>query len=652
MSAEIAVPGPQTAPAGMEAVVKLRRWRTVQLAALALLFTLLNAVKPLQVDDGAYYYYALQMSRDPLRPYGFDMFWYSRPEPANDILAPPVLPYWWSLAIVLFGDNVFLWKLWLLPFSWLFVWSLAALFRRFARPLETPLLWLTVLSPTFLPSLNLMLDVPALALGLSAIVVSLRAAARDSLALAALAGLLAGLAMQTKYTAFLAPAAILTHGLLFRHRCRAAHHTRSPILRFLFEMRTPLVAVATAALLFIAWEAYVVEQHGESHFLHHARDADDWLLPRDRVVGWWEGVWLRIVEKSSLFWPLLPVIGGVSPAVIALGLAALGVRRWMVALAGGLMVLGYILVAALQADFMVRIADGAGSRFGLGDPERLGPLTLEQVLFGVYGVVLMSTMLCLLWQLWIAPRRAAEPLAEGGELEPTPIEEVSRNGSTWQRRAGAAFGRVDSFLVLWLGLELAGYFGLTPFSAVRRVMGLVVVSTLLAGRLAARTCRQPDRHTLVWAIMGGGVALGLIFYVIDLHDAFAEKRAAEQAADFIRAEDPGARIWYVGHWGFQHYAERAGMLPVVPAGYAVPPSVLLPGDWLVKPDERLEQQRIRLDRTRAQSVSVIAQVDVLPLRTVQCYYGGFAPVEHHQGPRIEVEIFRITAPWAPRSANR
>jgi hypothetical protein len=201
-------------------------------------------------------------------------------------------------------------------------------------------------------------------------------------------------------------------------------------------------------------------------------------------------------------------------------------------------------------------------------------------------------------------------------------------------------------------LELAGAFAMTPFPAVRRVMGLVIVTTLLAGRLAARTCQAPDRQTLVWAITGGGVALGLMFYSVDVHDAFAEKRAAEQAARFIREQDPEARIWYVGHWGFQHYAERAGMQPVVPDGYSVAPSVLMPGDWLVKPDERLEQQRIRMDASRAQSVRVLSQADFLPLRTVQCYYGGFAPLEHHDGPRLNVEIWRITAPWSPRSQYR
>src|SRR5262245_54385500 len=105
------------------------------LGALAGLFTLLNSVKPLQVDDAAYYYYAAQIAEHPSDPYGFFIHWYQKPERADHILAPPVLPYWWAIAIRLFGERPFLWKLWLLPFSLLFVGALYVLFRRFARGL-------------------------------------------------------------------------------------------------------------------------------------------------------------------------------------------------------------------------------------------------------------------------------------------------------------------------------------------------------------------------------------------------------------------------------------------------------------------------------------------------------------------------------------
>src|SRR5207248_233641 len=96
-------------------------------------------------------------------------------------------------------------------FALLFILALDALFSRFAQGLETPLVWMTVLSPTFLPSLNLMLDVPALGLSLFALVVFFRACDRHSLSRAIGAGLLAGLAMETKYTSFLAPAVMLLY---------------------------------------------------------------------------------------------------------------------------------------------------------------------------------------------------------------------------------------------------------------------------------------------------------------------------------------------------------------------------------------------------------------------------------------------------------
>ena len=102
----------------------MRRASSHRLVVLALIFTFLNALKPLVTDDSAYYYYARQITRDPLRPYAFDIFWYQAPEPANSVFAPPLLPYWWSIALALFGERPFLWKLWLFPFSFLFVWAL------------------------------------------------------------------------------------------------------------------------------------------------------------------------------------------------------------------------------------------------------------------------------------------------------------------------------------------------------------------------------------------------------------------------------------------------------------------------------------------------------------------------------------------------
>jgi hypothetical protein len=183
--------------------------------------------------------------------------------------------------------------------------------------------------------------------------------------------------------------------------------------------------------------------------------------------------------------------------------------------------------------------------------------------------------------------------------------------------------------VLWLVLEVAGYFALSPFAAVRRVLGVVVVGTLLAGRLAARTCRSPERAGLVhWAALAG-VLLGLGFYGVDLREAWARKAAAERAARWVRRRQPDAIIWYAGGDGFQYYAERAGMRRLVPG--AAPG----PGEWLVT-----DASLAGLAPAPDAPAHVLTVGDRLPLRTFLCYYGSGTPLEHHEGPRVTLAIYR------------
>ena len=61
------------------------------------------------------------------------------------------------------------WKLSLFPFALALTGSLAFLLGRWAPPLAVPAVFLLALGPAVLPSLNLMLDVPALALGAAGI---------------------------------------------------------------------------------------------------------------------------------------------------------------------------------------------------------------------------------------------------------------------------------------------------------------------------------------------------------------------------------------------------------------------------------------------------------------------------------------------------
>src|SRR5437588_1647029 len=104
---------------------------------LACLLTLLNCCKPLQGDESAYWAFASHIADHPCDPYGFV---FPGEVPANHVLAPPALLFWWALSIHLFRVQPFLWKLCLLPFSVLLVFSLRFLLRRFCRGVETSLL--------------------------------------------------------------------------------------------------------------------------------------------------------------------------------------------------------------------------------------------------------------------------------------------------------------------------------------------------------------------------------------------------------------------------------------------------------------------------------------------------------------------------------
>src|SRR5438046_485641 len=73
-------------------------------ALLTLFWTACNAAKPLHIDDATYYRFAHQAFEHPTDPYGFSILYFDRPLPANHVLAPPLVPYWWAAGMRLLGD--------------------------------------------------------------------------------------------------------------------------------------------------------------------------------------------------------------------------------------------------------------------------------------------------------------------------------------------------------------------------------------------------------------------------------------------------------------------------------------------------------------------------------------------------------------------
>ncbi|MCI0703230.1 MAG: glycosyltransferase family 39 protein [Planctomycetia bacterium] len=576
---------------------------------LAVLVTLANAAKPVTVDDSAYLIFARHIFAHPLDPYGFSIFWYAQPEPAMEVVCPPVVPYWLALGMRLFGEHIGLLKLWLFPFVWLFTWSLSALLRRFTRGAEHFALPLLVLSPAILPAVNLMLDVPAVALALASVELFIRATTRrDSVSvrasvaglceaglsvkpasqrpatnklrhfrsnwwLALVAGLVGALAMQTKYTAFVAPAAIAWYGLTHRRIALGA------------------VAVCAAVIAFVAWELLLVAKYDRSHFWVNAMYATS--------TG---GTLLGSVRAKLELAPMLA--GPLGCLAVGVGLLALSVlrvsRRWVAGIAS-VWSIGFVLVCTLPLRWTVIHA----------------PLTAATIFWQFAGV------------LWVVAVLACARVL------------VFRVKSGLSVR----WNPDTLFLVGWLFIEIGAALALTPFPAARRVIGVTLVMGLIATRATHRIgVLARDRRPPRW-LLPLGIAVGVCVAAIDTLDAFPEKWCAEQSANITHTRPPNSTVWYVGHWGFQHYCEQAGMKPLIPKQ-----TIARTGDFLVMPvypnTEGFHRPYAGFDVVHppewaAEVVAEFAWDDWLSAKTVPNFYGGTDPIMGRDHPRLRVRVYRL-----------
>ncbi len=530
----------------------------ILIAGLSLLVTVLNAIKPLYIDDTYYYYLARQIASNPLKPLGGEIFWFQWPRLATQGAIPMVLPYWFSAAVRMFGERPMLWKLWLFPFVFSFVGGVYLLVKRFSGSMKDALTCMIVLSPAFLPSWNIMLDMPALSLTIAGIAIFMVASEKRSLSLAIISGLLSGLAIQTKYTGLAAPGVILLYAFIFR------------------RWFLGLVTAAVAALVFGSLELMVFAMHGHWQFAS--------LMNRGFVVSRW--------DKALMLKSLLMTAGATNICAALLMFVGFKVHRWIVALAMVLVGGGFVWLALSP----------------------IGP-----VLFGTFGAFLALSILAGLVCLLLLRGHGDKPVKFLG------------------------FNRDGLFLLLWLILEIAAYFFISPFGAVRRVLGVVMVTMIIAAAFSGFWRTNRTGLILTGAVAGLGIVLGLGYYVLDLHEARVQMRSVADADEWIRSSDPDARIWYTGHWGFAYYADRAGMEPIVPDN-----SLLRAGDWFVIPD-RVERQRFAESGIPGVVAHTISYDDDLSLQTMFCYYAGKAPLEHRSSPRLQVYICRATSDFVPRT---
>jgi hypothetical protein len=555
--------------------------------ALALAVTAINAAKPAVVDDAAYLAFARHIAHRPLDPYGFTIFWYSTPDPAMSVLAPPVVPYWLALGILLYGEQVLLLKLWLFPFAWMLAWSVDQLLRRFAR--GSALLPVIVLSPAILPAVNLMLDIPAIALGLSGVVVFLMAADRMSWRLVIAAGIVAALAMQTKYTMLLVPIVFIWFGL-----------TRG-------RVRLAAVAAAVAFAAFALWEGLIAQQYGRSHFLFHAGTQTE---PNPGES--WLDAWL---EQKSALGPGL--VGHFGCLGIGVGLAAAGLLRWPRWCPHAVAFLwsaGFALVACLPLRWTV-----------ISSP--MPYVTLPMVFWQFFGMVfLLAILACALVLLF-----------------------RFRKGVSVRMNADSLF-LVGWFAIELAGYFALTPFPAARRLIGLTVVGGLLVARLANRAVRVDPARRPAAWTIVFAIHAS-LAVTAIDTVDAYPEKVAAERAQRATADRpdgstvwyaghwgfqfyceragMRPLVPGQSVLAQGDYV---------VLPIHPDTPDFHRPVI--GGGPIRPPPH------------AEVIDEIVWEDWLSAKTVPNFYGGINPIAGRDHPRLRVVVYRLTSEWRPVTHRR
>ncbi len=531
--------------------------------------TILNAVKPVHMDDNVYIFYAGEFIAHPLNPYAFD---FGSPNyiSANQLLVPPVLPYYLGTGMALLGNKPILFKLWLFPFALLLSGSLYYLFKRFAPGHEAIFLWLSILSPAILPGFNCMLEIPVLALGLTGLALAFESIDKSSIGLTFLNGLILGLAIETKYTALITLAAILCLYLMKR------------------QIFQGLMVVFIALFMFVSWELFIHYSQGQSHFLIH--------------LGQRKGNFIR--RCLHLILPLLTQVGGIASVIALMGLVACKVSIRNILTTAFLIFLCFISLALIPMEFL-SIKDPQSGR---------NVLTLSTIIYGLMATLVWGTLCTVVYNLL-----ASNP-------------KNSNENSLFNER------QLDWFLCIWLMLELMGYFALSPFPAVRRVIGITLVFTFLSARLLSKTqVFNETTQNLSRLIICFGITLGGLFYSVDFLDAQASKQIAHEIKHRDWNIGKENTHWHLTWWGLSYYADKQGLKQL-----ALNQTIPKKGDIIsVHNIDELVRDLKSHKELNLELLETVNVGDKFPLRTTANYYSGRTPMEHNQGPRASILVYKV-----------
>ncbi len=222
---------------------------TTALALLWLIATLTNVTKAVHIDDSTYLIVARHILEDPLHPMSGSLVLSGEVIPISVINQPHLLFYGFAGVMALFGESELALHLLISLFSGLAILCFYGLGKRFCPQHALILTAAFCLGPAFLPSQNLMTDVPTVSLWLLFfwILVTRLDAPAPTRAYAA-AGVVLGAACLTKYTS-LALLPLLCVPIVLRR-----------------DWRYAWVLLLPVAIL-VGWSSFNLLDYGEAHIL-------------------------------------------------------------------------------------------------------------------------------------------------------------------------------------------------------------------------------------------------------------------------------------------------------------------------------------------------------------------------------------------------
>jgi hypothetical protein len=330
-------------------------------------------------------------------------------------------------------------------------------------------------------------------------------------------------------------AAVLLQALVARARARTVSRPEA------------LVAALLPVGALLGWALASLAETGEIAFL--ARSADVLAPTVERSLAATLAIGLGRGALAAI------VLGAVAPAALVVVPASLFRSSSLGWLVGG--VVATLLLLVIGRAVVLPIASAHGLVALAGEPLHHTALRAVDLVLGV-GLVALALL-------------------------------RARRGDEIDRRLGA-----------WLVLGLLACVGLTPFVAARHVLTVLLPLWLLVARGGGLGLAAPlsSRGLVATAAIVVTASLGLLAAVSDHRLASVYAANAPALAQLGRAHSETGQVYYLGHWGWQEHAERAGLEAYVPGH-----TRLRRGDVLLEPLGVDAPTVLAADRARLEPVA-------------------------------------------------